>query len=154
MIGRAISHYQIVEKLGEGGMGIVYKATDARLERPVALKFLNSAHLADSDRKKRFIQEAKAASALNHPHITTVYDIETAGDEMFMVMEFVAGRTLQQRIGKKGMPLADALRCLTQVADALLAAHSAGIVHRDLKPSNIMVGDNGQVKLLDFGWRS
>jgi serine/threonine-protein kinase len=151
MVSRTISHYQIVEKLGEGGMGVVYKATDIRLDRAVALKFLRAASLADADRKRRFIQEAKAASALNHPNITIVYDFETAGDEHFMVMEFVSGRTLHERIGKRGLPVGDVVRYLTQVADALSAAHAAGIVHRDLKPSNIMVGDNGQVKLLDFG---
>ena len=151
MIGRTISHYRIVEKIGEGGMGVVYKATDTRLDRPVALKFLSTARLADPDRKKRFTQEAKAASALNHPNITVVHDIGTTGDESFMVMEFVHGRTLQQRIGRRGLALTDAVRYMTQVADALSVAHAAGIVHRDLKPSNIMVGDDGQVKLLDFG---
>ena len=151
MIGQTISHYRIVEKLGEGGMGVVYKAIDTRLERPVALKFLNTARLADENRLGRFVQEAKAASALNHPNIIAVYDIETHGDESFLVMEFVAGKTLQQQIGRKGLPLADAVRYLTQVADALSAAHAAGIVHRDLKPSNIIVGENGVVKLLDFG---
>lgn len=132
-------------------MGVVYKATDTRLNRQVALKFLGTARGADEDRIKRFIQEARAASALNHPNISTVYDIEPAGDESFMVMEFVAGMTLQQRIGRRGLPPADAVRYLAQVADGLSAAHAAGIVHRDLKPSNIMVGDNGAVKLLDFG---
>ena len=151
MIGRTISHYRIVQKLGEGGMGVVYKAIDTRLERPVALKFLNPDRLADADRKRRFIQEAKAASALNHPNITIVYDFETTGDESFMVMEFVSGTTLDQRIGRKGLLLADAVRYLTEVADALSAAHAAGIIHRDLKPSNVMVADDGRVKLLDFG---
>jgi serine/threonine protein kinase len=151
MIGREISHYRIVEKLGEGGMGVVYKATDTRLDRPVALKFLRADRVADADRRRRFVQEAKAASALNHPNITVVYDVETTDEESFLVMEFIAGKTLQQRIGRRGLPLADAIQYLMQVADALSAAHAAGIIHRDLKPSNIMVGDNGAVKLLDFG---
>ena len=151
MVGRTVSHYRIVEKLGAGGMGVVYKAIDTRLDRPVALKFLNTAGLADPARRGRFIQEARAASALNHPNITAVYDIDATGDEPFMAMEFVPGKTLQQRIGRKGLPLAEALRYLAQVADALSAAHAAGIVHRDLKPSNIVVSDNGLVKLLDFG---
>ncbi|MGE5362031.1 MAG: protein kinase domain-containing protein [Bacteroidales bacterium] len=132
-------------------MGVVYKAIDTRLGRPVALKFLNTARLTDRNPLRRFIQEAKAASALNHSNITTVYDFETHGDEAFLVLEFVAGKTLHELIGRKGLPLADAVRCLTQVADALSAAHAAGIVHRDLKPSNIIVGENGVVKLLDFG---
>jgi len=151
MVGQTVSHYRIVEKLGAGGMGVVYKAIDMRLDRPVALKFLNAAGLADPARRGRFIQEARAASALNHPNITAVYDIDATGGEPFMAMEFVPGKTLQQRIGRKGLPLADALRYLVQVADALSAAHAAGIVHRDLKPSNIVVSDNGLVKLLDFG---
>ena len=151
MVGRTISHYRIIEKLGEGGMGVVYKAIDTRLDRAVALKFLRADRLGDADRRRRFVQEAKAASALNHPNITAVYDVETDTDDSFLVMEFLAGRTLQQRIGKRGLPLADAVQYMTQVADALSAAHAAGIVHRDLKPSNIMVGDSGVVKLLDFG---
>src|SRR5262245_24317627 len=117
MVGRTISHYRIVEKLGEGGMGVVYKATDTRLDRAVALKFLSTVRLTDADRKKRFIQEAKAASALNHPNITGVYDIETTADESFMVMELVVGKTLHERIGKKGLPIPETVRYLTQVAD-------------------------------------
>jgi serine/threonine-protein kinase len=150
MVGRTVSHYRIVEKLGAGGMGVVYKAIDTRLDRPVALKFLNIAGLVDPDRRRRFVQEAKAASALNHPNITAVYDIDATGDEPFMAMEFVPGKTLQRCIGK-GLPLAEAVRYLTQVADGLSAAHAVGIVHRDLKPSNIIVSDTGLVKLVDFG---
>ncbi len=151
MVGQTISHYRIAGKLGEGGMGSVYEAVDTRLERPVALKFLKTAGLADADPFKRFIQEARAASALNHPNITALYDIETHGDRCFLVMEFVPGKTLQERIGRKGLPLSDTVRYLAQVADALSAAHAAGIVHRDLKPANIIIGANGVVKLLDFG---
>jgi serine/threonine protein kinase len=151
MVGQTISHYRIVEKIGEGGMGVVYKATDTRLGRAVALKLLTSARLARRELKQRFTQEAKAASALNHPNIITIYDIEAAGDEPFMAMEFVRGKTLHQCIDGKGLPLPDVIKYLTPVADALSRAHMAGIVHRDLKPANIMVGDNGVVKLLDFG---
>jgi eukaryotic-like serine/threonine-protein kinase len=146
MLGHTISHYRIVEKIGEGGMGVVYKATDTRLDRPVAIKLLTSARLAPRELKQRFTQEAKAASALNHPNIITIYDIEAAGDEPFMAMEFVRGRTLHQCIDRRGLPLSDAIKYLTQVAEALSTAHAAGIVHRDLKPANIMVGDNGVVK--------
>lgn len=151
MIGQRLLHYQILEKLGEGGMGVIYKGLDVRLDRPVAIKVLPPSHLGDADRKRRFVHEAKAASALNHPNIVTVYDIDAAGDIDFMAMEYVPGVTLRERIGRKRLPLADTLRYLTQVADALSAAHAAGIVHRDLKPENIMIAENGLVKLLDFG---
>lgn len=132
-------------------MGVVYKARDTRLDRPVALKFFGASQLVDPDRRARFIREARAASGLNHPNIVVVHEIETVGDESFIVMELVPGRTLRDRIGRKGLPVADAVRYLSQVADALSAAHAAGIVHRDLKPSNIIVTDAGVVKLLDFG---
>jgi eukaryotic-like serine/threonine-protein kinase len=151
VVGRTISHYEITSKLGEGGMGVVYKATDTRLGRVVAIKILGPASSGDADRKRRFIQEAKAASALNHPNIVTVYEIDTADDLDFIAMEYLPGHTLEERIGNRGLPLGEAVRYLTQIADALYAAHGAGIVHRDLKPANIAVGDNGIVKLLDFG---
>ena len=151
MIGRTLSHYQITETLGEGGMGVVYKALDTRLNRAVAIKILSGVRESHGEQKRRFIQEAKAASALNHPSIVTIYEIDTDAGLDFMAMEFVPGRTLQACIGTKGLPVTDALSYLTQVADALAAAHAAGIVHRDLKPANIIVGENGLVKLLDFG---
>ena len=132
-------------------MGVVYKARDPRLNRAVAVKVLRAAVDADGDRHRRFMHEAKAASALNHPNIVTVYDVDRAHDIDFIVMEYVAGRTLEDRIGTRGIGLRDTVKYLTQVADALSAAHSAGIVHRDLKPANIMIGDNDVVKLLDFG---
>ncbi|MGC9973416.1 MAG: serine/threonine-protein kinase, partial [Bryobacteraceae bacterium] len=151
MIGRTIAHYTILEKLGEGGMGVVYKARDTRLDRVVALKFLPAEKVADADRRRRFIQEARAASALHHPSIVTIHDIDEADGAHFIVMEYVQGKTLNQLIGRKGLRLADALNYGVQVADALARAHRAGIVHRDVKPSNIMVDEHGLVKVLDFG---
>ena len=151
MLGTILGHYRIVEKLGEGGMGVVYKAQDLHLDRSVALKVLPAEQLADLDRKQRFTQEAKAASALNHPNIITIHDIASDAGVDFIAMEYVPGRTLDQLIPGKGMRLNDALKIAAQIADALAAAHAIGIVHRDVKPSNIMVGDQGRVKVLDFG---
>ena len=151
MIGTTISHYQILEKLGEGGMGVVYKARDLRLDRLVCIKILHPEQLKDESRKQRFIREAKSASSLNHPNIITIYEIDQAGGIDFMVMEFVAGKTLQQLILSGGMPLADVLKYAIPIARALAAANAAGIIHRDVKPGNIMVGANGIVKVLDFG---
>lgn len=151
MIGRTIAHYQILDKLGEGGMGVVYKARDTHLERFVAIKVLPPERVADPERKLRFIQEARAASALNHPNIITVHDIACDAGVDFMVMEFVAGKTLGHLIGPKGLKLNDGLKYGAQIAAALAAAHAAGIIHRDLKPGNVMVTDSGLVKVLDFG---
>jgi serine/threonine protein kinase len=169
MTGRTISHYQILDKLGEGGMGVVYKARDTHLDRFVALKVLPPEKVADPERKRRFVQEAKAASALNHPNIITIYDIDhievaqaprpaTLGGLEgpphlidFIAMEFVPGKTLDELIPRRGMRLGEALRIAVQIADALARAHAAGIVHRDLKPGNIMVDEHGLVKVLDFG---
>ena len=151
MIGRAISHYRIVEKLGEGGMGVVYKARDTHLDRFVAIKVLPPEKVADPERKQRFVQEAKAASSLNHPNIITIYDIGQAEGVDFISMECVTGKTLDRLIPRRGMRLNETLKCAVQIADALARAHSAGIVHRDLKPGNIMVNEHGLVKVLDFG---
>jgi serine/threonine protein kinase len=151
MIGRTILHYEIVEKLGEGGMGVVYKARDTHLDRFVAIKVLPPERVADPERERRFIQEAKAASALNHPNIVTVHDITQDQSIDFMVMEHVAGKTLGQLITRKGLPLNHTLKCAVQIADALAKAHAKGIIHRDLKPTNIMVTEDGLVKVLDFG---
>ncbi len=151
MIERTLSHYRILEKLGAGGMGVVYKAQDLRLDRFVALKVLPADKVSDPERLRRFVQEAKTASALNHPNIVTIYDIDAAEGEHFIAMEFVAGRTLNQYIGRKGLVLKDALKYAIQISDALGKAHAAGIVHRDLKPTNIIVTDEGLVKVLDFG---
>jgi Tol biopolymer transport system component/predicted Ser/Thr protein kinase len=151
MIGRTIQHYQIVETLGRGGMGVVYKARDTHLDRFVAIKVLPPEKVADRERKRRFVQEAKAASALNHPNIVHIYDIAEADGIQFIAMEYVPGKTLDQMIGRKGLRPNEALKYVIQIADALARAHSVGIIHRDLKPSNIMVDQHGLVKVLDFG---
>ena len=151
MIGRTLGHYRIESKLGEGGMGVVYRAFDTHLDRHVAIKVLAHEAVADEDRKRRFVQEAKSASALNHPNIVTIHDITSADGIDFIVMEYLAGRTLDAQIGRQRMRVAEALELAAQVADALGCAHAAGIVHRDLKPANIMVSDEGRVKVLDFG---
>ncbi|MCU1235798.1 MAG: serine/threonine protein kinase, partial [Candidatus Solibacter sp.] len=151
MIGRTISHYQVTEKLGSGGMGEIFKARDPRLNRTVAIKILAGSAMGDPDRRRRFIQEAQAASGLNHPNIITIHDILSDEDSDFMVMEYVSGKTLAELIHAGGVGVENTLRYGVQIADALAAAHAAGIVHRDLKPGNVMVTDSGLVKILDFG---
>ncbi|MGA3188758.1 MAG: serine/threonine-protein kinase [Bryobacteraceae bacterium] len=151
LVGRVVSHYQFLEKLGAGGMGDIYKAHDARLNRFVAVKVLSAANAGDPERRRRFIQEAQAASGLNHPNIITVHDIVNEPEGDYMVMEFVSGKTLVDLIPKGGLRPPQALKYGVQMADALTVAHSAGIVHRDLKPGNVMVTDSGLVKVLDFG---
>jgi eukaryotic-like serine/threonine-protein kinase len=151
VIGTTISHYQILEKTGEGGMGVVYRALDTRLNRPVALKVLAPAVMSDEQRRARFAGEAKAASALNHPNIITIYDVGETGGASFIAMEFVSGNTLDRLVGRRGLGVRDALNYGVQIADALAAAHAVGIVHRDLKPANVMVTGEGRVKVLDFG---
>jgi Tol biopolymer transport system component/tRNA A-37 threonylcarbamoyl transferase component Bud32 len=151
MIGKTIAHYQVVGKLGEGGMGVVYKARDLHLDRFLALKLLPPERVADPERKRRFVQEAKAASALNHPNIVHIYELGEFEGAQFIAMEYVEGKTLDQLIGRKGLRLNDALKSAVQIADALSKAHSAGIIHRDLKPGNVMVTESGLVKVLDFG---
>jgi serine/threonine protein kinase len=151
LIGQALGHYRIEAKLGEGGMGVVYQAFDTHLDRPVAIKILRADATTSPERQRRFVQEAKAASALNHPNIIHIYDINSSGDTDFIAMEFVAGKTLHQLIDKNDLPLKNTLKYSIQIADALARAHSAGIVHRDLKPANIIIDEEGRVKLLDFG---
>ena len=151
LVGQQLGSYQILSLLGAGGMGVVYKARDTRLNRSVAIKVLPADKVSDPERKRRFIQEARAASALNHPNIITLHDIGSESGIDFIVMEYVAGKTLDQRIPRKGMRLSEALKLAIQMADALAKAHSAGIIHRDLKPTNVMVTDDGVVKVLDFG---
>jgi serine/threonine-protein kinase len=151
MVGRALSHYRIVEKLGAGGMGEVYLAEDTRLNRKVALKLLPAHLTKEEDRLRRFAQEAKAASALNHPNIVTIYEIGQHDDAHFIATEFIEGETLRQHVARQPMTLHDILDVTIQVAGALNAAHVAGIVHRDIKPENIMLRPDGLVKVLDFG---
>jgi len=151
VVGRMLAHYRIAQKLGEGGMGVVYKAQDTHLDRAVAVKVLPPGKADDPERKRRFVQEAKAASALNHPNIVTVYDIDTSDGVTFIAMEYVPGKPLDEVLARKALRLNEALGYAAQIADALSAAHAAGIVHRDLKPSNIIVGDDGRVRVLDFG---
>ena len=151
MIGLNISHYKILEKLGEGGMGVVYKAEDTRLERIVALKFLAAHLLKDAESRKRFEREAKAVAALSHPNICTIHEIDEADGRTFLALEFVEGESLQARIEAGPLPLKDALDLARQVADGLQAAHEKAIVHRDIKPGNLLITPKGQLKILDFG---
>src|SRR5262245_55944410 len=151
MVGETIAHYRVLEKLGEGGMGAVFKALDTHLERLVAIKVLPADKVADPDRRRRFIQEARAASALNHQNIITIHDVAAHDDVHFIAMEYVQGRTLGGEIRRDGLPIRDVLNHGIQIADALAAAHAAGIVHRDLKPANVMITAQGTVKVLDFG---
>src|SRR6202521_4547157 len=149
--GRRLGPYEILSAIGAGGMGEVYKARDTRLQRTVAIKILPHDKVADPERKRRFLQEARAASALNHPNIVTLHDIANDQGVDYLVMEYVSGKSLGMLITPRGLPLAEALHYAQQIASALAAAHAAGIVHRDIKPANVIVTPEGQVKILDFG---
>src|SRR3990170_1817226 len=151
MIGKTISHYKILEKLGEGGMGVVYKAQDIKLDRTVALKFLPKHLLCDQEAKTRFEHEAKAASALNHPNITTIHEIDEVEGECFISMEYIEGKSIKELIKEKKFSIEEILRIAIQIGEGLHAAHKKDIVHRDIKSDNIMLTEDGVVKIMDFG---
>jgi serine/threonine-protein kinase len=152
MVGRTISHYKIIEKLGQGGMGVVYKAVDIHLERPVALKFLPSYFHSDTEEKQRFIAEAKAASKIDHLNICTIHEInETDDGQMYIAMAFYEGETLRDKIRQGALPQEEAMNIASQIARGLGMAHKAGIIHRDIKPANIIITSRGEVKIIDFG---
>ena len=151
MIGKNISHYRILEKLGEGGMGEVYLAEDTRLKRKVALKFLPKEFTRDKEAVERFQREARAAAALNHPHIITIYEINEHDGQTYIAMEYVEGQTLKEKISHGPLPVADVIEIATQICDGLSAAHKQGIVHRDVKPQNILFDKDHRVKFLEFG---
>ncbi|MFQ5676237.1 MAG: protein kinase, partial [bacterium] len=166
LVGKTISHYKILEKLGAGGMGTVYKAEDTKLDRFIALKFLPQHLSQDEENKKRFIHEAKAASALNHPNIATIYEIDEADGQMFIAMEYIEGKSLLDMVHtplsppsrgelkggvSRPLPLDDAIDCAIQIVEGLQAAHEKGIIHRDIKPANIIITEKGVAKIVDFG---
>ena len=148
---QTIAHYRILEPIGAGGMGAVYKAYDNKLQRTVALKLLPSEYVSQQDRRRRFFQEARAASALNHPHILTVYEVGEDDGRPYIAMEFIQGETLRHKIKNKVLQLKETLDIAIQIATGLARAHELGIIHRDLKPENLMLSRDGFAKILDFG---
>ncbi len=151
MIGRTLSHYKILSEISRGGMGIVYRAVDVNLDREVALKVLPPELVADPERKRRFVQEAKAASRLDHPHIGTVFEIDEVGGVSFIAMELIRGEQLRELMQNGRLPVNRSLELATEIAEGLNRAHGQGIVHRDVKPANVMVTEDGHAKIIDFG---
>ena len=151
LIGRSLKHYAVEEWLGQGGMGVVYRALDTKLRRPVAIKLLRPDLVADPDRRARFVQEARAAASLTHPAIAQIYDIDEADGELFIAMEFIDGRTVSRLIAGGELDLMSAVEIALQIAEGLAKAHAQGLIHRDIKSDNIMVTGDGHAKLLDFG---
>jgi len=151
MIGKTLSHYKVLEKIGQGGMGEVFLAEDTTLDRKVALKFLPEEMQQDSTAKKRFLREAKSAAALDHPFICHIHEVGEAEGKSFISMEYIQGTTLKEKLVEGPLPIKEALEKATEIAEALEAAHKQEIVHRDLKPSNIMLTPEGHVKVMDFG---
>ncbi len=151
MVGTTISHYKVLEKIGEGGMGVVYRATDTKLNRDVALKILPERFASDSQRMARFQREAEVLASLDHPNIGQIYGIEEAGQTKALVLQLIEGPTLAERIAQGPIPVEEALKIALQMAEGLEAAHEKGVIHRDLKPANVKITPEGQVKILDFG---
>src|ERR1041385_450917 len=151
MIGQTISHYKILEKLGEGGMGTVYKAEDTKLHRLVALKFLSSERFGSAVDRVQLLREARAAAAIHHPNVCTIFDVQEVGDQEFLVMEFIEGGSLRTAIDAGPLEFPKAIKIVIQVAEGLRAAHKKGISHRDIKPENIMITTDGIAKIADFG---
>ncbi len=151
MVGTTISHYKIIEKIGQGGMGEVYLAQDTTLDRKVALKFLPEEMQQDATARKRFLREAKSAAALDHPYICKIYEIGEEKEQFFIAMEYIQGATLREKLEENPLPVRKALETAREIAEALETAHKQKIVHRDLKPSNIMLTPEGHVKVMDFG---
>ena len=150
-LGDSVSHYALLERLGEGGMGVVYKAQDTKLKRTVALKFLRSGMFGSDAERARFVREAQVAAGLDHPHICPVYEIDEHEGQAFIAMAFCPGRTLRDRIRDGPLPVRDALDIASQIAEGLEEAHGKGVIHRDIKSANIMLSEKGRVRIMDFG---
>src|SRR5215510_11790567 len=151
MVGKTILHYRILKEIGKGGMGVVYKAEDTKLHRTVAIKALSADLVGDEKARARFLREARAASAIDHPNICTVYEVNEAEDVLFFVMQHIDGKTLKKFIGGRPLPLDQALEFSLEITDALAEAHRRNVIHRDIKSSNIMLNERNQTKILDFG---
>src|SRR5512134_3166315 len=151
MIGRKLSHFRILDRIGEGGMGVVDRAEDEKLQRVVALKVLPPERLADEERRVRFVREASTAAAVTHPNIAVVYEVDESDGVVFIAMELIEGKTLRATIGGKPLPVREALGLGLEIAEGVCAAHHARVIHRDLKPDNVIITHDGRVKILDFG---